>query len=326
MKFRGLVAVFFVLSLLAGGAFAAPEYTLKLGHLANEDHTWHKGALKFAEEVEKLSGGRIVCQVFANEQLGNELDTIQAIHTGIAHMVVTGESMQNWAPKCALIAVPYMIHSMEHLTSVLNGEIGQEIAKDIVEKVKLRPVAAFVRAPRNLTAGRAITKPEELNGFKLRVPNVPLFVKVWEALGAKPTPMAFSEVFTSLQQNIIDGQENPVDLIRSASLYEVQKYVNVTEHVYGWIYLTIGEDFFAKLPEDLQKAVIEAGKAAETYERELFLTSVAENEKFLKDKGMEFVTVDKEAFAAKAGPAVEEFLKTKPAEVLELYKKIIEMK
>ncbi|MDR1377627.1 MAG: TRAP transporter substrate-binding protein [Synergistaceae bacterium] len=328
MKWKVFVAVLMVsvLSVLATPALAAPEYTLKLGHLSNEEHSWHKASLKFAEEVERLSGGRIVCQVFANEQLGNEVDTIQAIHTGIAHMVITGESMQNWAPKCALIAVPYMIRDMDHLTKVLTSDIGKEIEKDIIDKVKLRPVSSFVRAPRNLTSNRPVTKPDELNGFKIRIPNVPLFVKVWEAFGAKPTPMAFSEVFTSLQQHVIDGQENPLDLIRSGSLYEVQKYVDLTEHVYGWIYLVIGEDFFQKLPEDLQKAVVDAGKTAETYERELFLADVAANEQFLKEKGMEFVTVDKAAFATLAGPAVEEFLGTKPADVLELYKKIVETK
>jgi tripartite ATP-independent transporter DctP family solute receptor len=326
MKWKSFALAIVLSGLLVGAASAAPEYTLKLGHLANEEHSWHKATLKFAEEVEKLSGGRITCQVYANEQLGNELDTIQLIHTGGAHMVITGESMQNWAPKCALIAVPYMVRDMEHLTKVLEGDIGKIIEQDIIEKVKLRPVSAFVRAPRNLTSNRPITKPEELNGFKIRVPNVPLFVTVWESFSAKPTPMAFSEVFTSLQQNVIDGQENPLDLIRSGSLYEVQKYVNLTEHVYGWIYLVIGEEFFQKLPQDLQKAVLDAGKTAEVFERQLFLADVAANEQFLKEKKMEFVTVDKPAFAALAGPAVEGFLKTKPADVLELYQKIIEMK
>ena len=327
MKCKGFIMVLSFVFVLAafGTASAAPQYTLKLGHLSNEDHTWHKGSMKFAEEVERLSGGRIVCEVFPNEQLGNEIDTIQAIHTGIAHMVITGESMQNWAPKCALIAVPYMIRDMDHLTRVLNSEAGREIEADIIEKVKLRPVSAFVRAPRNLTSNRPITKPDDLNGFRIRVPNVPLFTAVWEAFGAKPTPMAFSEIFTSLQQNVIDGQENPLDLIRSGSLYEVQKHVNLTEHVYGWIYLVIGEEFFQKLPADLQGAVVEAGKIAEAHERELFLAGVADNEKFLKDNGTDFVTVDKPAFAALAGPAVEEFLKTRPEGVFELYKKIVEM-
>jgi tripartite ATP-independent transporter DctP family solute receptor len=325
---KGFTAVLALalLFVFAGMASAAPEYTLKLGHLANEDHSWHKGSVKFAEEVEKLSGGRIVCQVFPNEQIGNEVDNIQAIHTGIAHMVITGESMQNWAPTCALIGVPYMIRDDDHRTKILTGEIGKAIEKEVIEKVKLRPISTFLRAPRNLTSNRPIAKPGDLNGFKIRVPNVPLFVKVWESFGAKPTPMAFSEIFTSLQQNVIDGQENPLDLIRSGSLYEVQKYVNLTEHVYGWIYLTIGEEFFQKLPADLQKAVLDAGKAAEAHEREIFLADVAANEKFLKDHGMEFVTVDKAAFIALAAPSVEEFLKSKPAEVLELYKKSVNLK
>jgi tripartite ATP-independent transporter DctP family solute receptor len=285
VRLKALAAAVLFVLLAAGGSLAA-EYTLKLGHLANEDHSWHKATLKFAEEVEKLSGGRIVCQVFPNEQLGNEVDTIQLIHTNSAHMVITGESMQNWAPKCALIAVPYMLRDMDHLTKVLTSDIGKEIEQDIIDKVKLRPVSAFIRAPRNLTSKRPVTKPDELNGFKIRVPNVPLFVAVWETFGAKPTPMAFGEVFTSLQQNVIDGQENPLDLIRSGSLYEVQKYVNLTEHVYGWIYLVIGEEFFQKLPEDLQKAVLDAGKTAEAFERELFLTGVAADEQFLKEHGM----------------------------------------
>jgi tripartite ATP-independent transporter DctP family solute receptor len=267
----------------------------------------------------------VVAQVFANEQLGNEIDTIQAIHTGIAHMVVTGESMQNWAPLCALIAVPYMVRDMDHLQRVLTGEPGQAIEREIIERVRLRPVSAFIRAPRNLTSNRPIRTPGDLNGFIVRIPNVPLFASVWGALGANPTPMAFSEVFTSLQQNVIEGQENPLDLIRSGSLFEVQGYVNLTEHVYGWIYLTIGEDFFQSLPEDLQEAVLEAGRLAEAYEHELFLASLVEHEQFLRSAGMEFVAVDREAFAALASPAVEEFLSGMPAEVLALYRQIVAM-
>lgn len=322
---KKLVMAVAVCLLVAGGAFAAPEYTLKLGHLANENHTWHKGSEKFAEAVERLSNGRIVCQVFANESLGKELELINGIQSGVVHMTITGESMQNWAPKCALIAVPYMLRDLDHENAVVDGPIGKEIEAEVIEKVKVRPVAWFARAPRNLTSNRAITKPEELNGFKMRVPNVPLFVAVWEELGGKPTPMAFSEVFTSLQQNVIEGQENPLDLIRSASFNEVQKYVNLTEHVYGWIYLVIGEDFYQKLPDDLKKAVIDAGKEAQVYERQLFLDDVAANKKYLEEKGMTFVEVDKAAFAAKAQPVVEIFFKDKP-EVLELYKKIVETK
>jgi len=165
-----------------------------------------------------------------------------------------------------------------------------------------------------------VKKPEDLNGLRLRVPNVPLFVATWESLGAKPTPMAFSEVFTSLQQGIIDGQENPYDLIKSASFFEVQKFVNKTEHVRGWIYLVIGEDKFQSMPEDIRKAVLEAGKEAQVYERQLFRAEQDQLIKDLQDKGMTFVEVDKEAFMKKAEPAVLSFLSP---ELQEMYKKIV---
>jgi tripartite ATP-independent transporter DctP family solute receptor len=228
--------------------------------------------------------------------------------------------MMNWAPLCGLIAVPYMIRDSAHMEKIVEGEVGQAIEKEVIEKVRLRPVAWFERGARNLTSNREVKKPEDLNGLKLRVPNVPLFVATWEALGAKPTPMAFSEVFTSLQQGIIDGQENPYDLIKSASFFEVQKFVNKTEHVRGWIYLVIGEDKFQSMPKDIQTAILEAGKEAQAYERELFRAEQDQLIKDLQDKGMTFVEVDKAAFMKVAEPAVMKFLSP---ELQEMYKKIV---
>lgn len=322
-KIALLLAAVLLASLVFSAAALAekkPEFTLKLGHLANTEHTWHKGSVKFAELVEQKTGGRVVVQVFPSEQLGKEMEVIGNIQSGIVDMLITGESMMNWAPLCGLIAVPYMIRDSAHMEKIVEGEIGQAIEKEVIEKVRLRPVAWFERGARNLTSNREIKKPEDLNGLKLRVPNVPLFVATWEALGAKPTPMAFSEVFTSLQQGIIDGQENPYDLIKSASFFEVQKFVNKTEHVRGWIYLVIGEDRFQSMPEDIRKAVLEAGKEAQAYERELFRAEQNQLIKDLQDKGMTFVEVDKAAFMKAAEPAVLGFLSP---ELQEMYKKII---
>jgi TRAP-type C4-dicarboxylate transport system substrate-binding protein len=138
----------------------------------------------------------------------------------------------------------------------------------------------------------------------MRVPNVPLFVDVWKALGANPGPMAFSEVFTSLQNGTIESQENPLALIRSASFYEVQSHVNLTEHVRSWIYLTIAEQTWNKLSDADKDAVMEAAARAQAYERELFEKSVAADRAFLEEKGMTFVEVDGAAYQAKAKDAV----------------------
>uniref|UniRef100_UPI000455FF92 C4-dicarboxylate transport system, substrate-binding protein, putative n=1 Tax=Roseobacter denitrificans (strain ATCC 33942 / OCh 114) TaxID=375451 RepID=UPI000455FF92 len=280
------------------------EMTLKLGHLANEQNAWHLAAVKFGEELSTLTDGRIAVEVFPNESLGKEIDLINGMQLGTVDMTITGESLQNWAPMAALLAVPYAYKSLEHMDEVASGEIGEQIKQQIIEKAQVRPIAFFARGPRNLTSQRPITSPADLDGMKMRVPNVPLFVDVWSALGASPTPMAFSEVFTSLQNGVIDGQENPLALIRSANFNEVQGYVNQTEHVRSWIYLTIAESTWAKLSEDDQNAVMQAAATAQEYERGLLLESLAEDRGYLESKGMTFVEVDGAAFQAAAKDAV----------------------
>lgn len=289
---------------MAAGSVSAQEMTLKLGHLANEDNPWHLASVKFGEELSALTDGRIAVEVFPNESLGKEIDLINGMQLGTVDMTITGESLQNWAPKAALLAVPYAFKTIEDMDAFASGPTGDEIKAQIVEKVQIRPIAYFARGARDLTSNRPITTPADLNGLKMRVPNVPLFVDVWKALGANPGPMAFSEVFTSLQNGTIEAQENPLALIRSASFYEVQSHVNLTDHVRSWIYLTIAESTWAKLSADDQAAVMEAAARAQAYERELFNESLAADRAFLEEKGMTFVEVDAAAFQAAAKDAV----------------------
>lgn len=288
---------------LSASAMAA-DMTLKLGHLANEDNIWHKASLKFAEELATLTDGRIEVEVYPNETLGKEVDVINGMQLGTADMTITGESLQNWAPMAALLAMPYAYNSLEDMDSVAGGELGDRIEAQIIEKVGIRPIAYFARGPRELTSNRPITSPDELNGLKMRVPNVPLFLNVWKALGANPTPMAFSEVFTSLQNGTIEAQENPLALIKSANFNEVQKYINKTDHVRSWIYLTISEMAWNQMSEEDQANVMEAAKRTQEYERELFLADEEQLVTQLQDLGVEFVDVDNEAFAAAAKEAV----------------------
>ena len=293
-------------SLLAAPAIKAhaADVTLKLGHLANEQNSWHKASIRFGEEVAKLTEGRVEVQVFPNESLGKEIDLINGMQLGTADMTITGESLQNWAPMAALLAVPYAYLTLEQMDQVASGEIGEQIKAQVMSNAQIRPLAYFARGPRNLTSNREIMTPDDLNGLKLRVPNVPLFVKTWEALGAAPTPMAFSEVFTSLQNGTIVAQENPLALIDSANFNEVQKFVNKTEHVRSWIYLTISELSWGRLSEADQDAVMQAAATAQRYERELFLADEERLTQVLQDKGMTFVESDKASFAASAKDAV----------------------
>lgn len=289
---------------IAAGPAAAQELVLKFGHLANEQNVWHHAAMKFAEEVSALTEGAIAVEVYPNESLGREMDLINGMQLGTVDFTITGESLQNWAPSAALLAIPYAITSLEQLDAVASGPVGEQVAAEIVEKARVRPIAYFARGPRNLTSNRPIERPEDLNGLRLRVPNVPLFVAVWDALGARPTPMAFSEVFTSLQNNTIEGQENPLALIKSANFNEVQSHVNLTEHVRSWIYLAMSEQRFQSLTPEQQEAILEAARRAQAYERALFLEDERQLEADLKERGMTFVEIDTAAFAEKARDAV----------------------
>ncbi|MGI9552311.1 MAG: TRAP transporter substrate-binding protein, partial [Aurantibacter sp.] len=162
----------------------------------------------------------------------------------------------------------------------------------------------FQRGPRHLTSNRPIKHPDDLNGLIIRVPNVPSFVSTWKALGAKPTPMAFSEVFTSLQSGTIEAQENPFAMINNAGFAEVQKYVNLTGHVLSWVYPVVGEKQFQKLPPDLQEIFLQAAKEMQAYEHRLFLENEKNVQNELKAKGMEFIEVDKKAFQKKCEKAI----------------------
>lgn len=295
----------------------------KLGHLSDENHIWHDTSLKFADLVNEKTDGQIEITVYPSNTLGGETDTINAIQAGTADLVISGETLENWAPKAALLATPYAFRDMEHVQKVVEGELGDEIAEEIKEKAELTPLFYLTRAPRNLTSDEPIESVEDIKGFKMRVPNVPLFLDSWDAVGAKPQVMDFNEVFTGLQQNVIDGQENPVDLIQSGALYEVQKYVNRTEHVYSWIYVLVGNEQFEALTDDQRTAVEEAALEAQAYGEELFEDEIDEIETKLEEEGMEFIDVDQDSFREEMIPAIEDSLSD---EQFELYEKILDVK
>jgi len=323
MKRIGVVFMALIVAMLATASmvFASGKpIDLVIGHIVAEDHTWHKASLKFKEVVEAKSGGKIKVTIHPNNQLGSELDVIQSILTGGgADIVFTGESMQTFAEELGIIGMPYAITSDAHMEKVLNGPVGKEF-EDLMLSSGLRVIGAFVRGPRNITSKKPIKTPDDLKGFIIRTPASPMTVAAFEAMGAKPTPMAFGEVFTSLQQGVIDGQENPLAMIKTGAFYEVQKYVDVTEHLRAWVYIAIGEDKFQSLPKDLQAIVLEAGKEMQTYEHELFLAEEAQLKAELEGKGMEFVTVDQKPFRDKA---VEGVLKVLTPKQKALYEKIV---
>lgn len=283
-------------------------YTFRLGHVANTDHTWHKASEFFSEILKERSNGRIIVEVYPNEQLGKEIELIRSIKSGIADMTITGGTLQNWTDIVAFSDMPFIFRDSTHMKKLAEGPIGKLMEEKILEETGIRIVTYFPRGPRHLTSNRPIRHPSDLDGLIIRIPNVPSYTVAWSALGANPTPMALSEVFTSLQQGTIEAQENPLAMISSTNLYEVQDFVNLTAHVLSWAYVVIGNKQFEQLPPDLQELFLKAAKDMKRYEHQLFLQNEASLRKELENKGMTFIEVDQQAFREIGAQAVYQSL------------------
>ena len=297
------------------------DYLFRVSLLVNDQHSWHKAFIYFGQILEERSQGRMHVEVYPSEQLAKEIEAIRLIQAEIIEMTITSSLLSNWIEIAAFCEMPFLLKDSTDMQNLINGALGQRIEKEMLEKTGLRPLGYFQRGVRHLTSNRPIRHPDELDGLILRVPNVPSFVTAWSAMGAKPTPMAFSEVFTSLQQGTVEAQENPFDLILNASFAEVQDYVNLTGHVMSWGYPVIGEKQFQKLPDDLKDIFLEAAIDMQAYEHSLFLASERKIQDQLKQQGMEFIEVDKAAFVEKCGTAIYESLS--PA-MQEVYTEFIE--
>ncbi len=285
-----------------------PEFLLRTALLVNEDHTWYKAFTYFGEILEERSDGRIKVEIYPSEQLAKEIEAIRLIQADVIDMTTTGSTLTNWFEVATFCELPFLMQDSTDMNRYINGPIGKLMEDEMIEKTGLRALGHFERGPRHLTSNRPIRHPDDLKGLIIRVPNVPSFVTAWSALGAKPTPMAFSEVFTSLQQGTIQAQENPFAMINNAGFSEVQKYVNLTGHVISWVYPVVGEKQFQRLPPDLQEIFLQAGKDMQDYEHRLFLENEKNVQEELKAKGMEFIEVDKKAFQEKCGNAIYESL------------------
>ncbi|GLO64516.1 MULTISPECIES: TRAP transporter substrate-binding protein [Oceanobacillus] len=295
----------------------------KMTHISDSSHLWHRTAVEFANLVEEKTNGKVIIELFPNSQLGSEVDNINSIRYGATDLTITGETLEVWTPNAVMLAVPYAFESNNHMREVIEGDIGEKIENDIKRDIGLTPLFYMERAPRNLTSNYPISTPDDLRGFNMRVPNVPLFLDSWSEAGAQPQVMSLSEVFTGLQQGVIDGQENPNDLIESNGFYEVQNYLNLTEHVRSWIYVVVGTEQLKALPENQQEAVKEAAAEAEKYAQDLLEQETEEVRQRLIDAGMQInEDVDTDAFREAMLPALKEYFKE---EQLELYQDILDV-
>ncbi|MCG8558658.1 MAG: TRAP transporter substrate-binding protein [Hyphomicrobiales bacterium] len=299
---------------LVGATSAAAETTLRLGHVLPANEIQAEAAQLFADRVAELSDGAVKIQVFGGSALGNDRDMVEGLNIGTVDLWVGGAGVLTAASQTAAIfTVPFMFDELAQFQKVYDGEIGATISKRIAAESGHRILAYWMRGPRWLTTKSRVDTPADLKGLKIRVPDSPVFVRSWQQLGAAPSPMAFGEVFTALQQGVIDGQENPLSLIYTARFSEVIDYLVKTQHVLEPIVMVMSARRLKALDPKVQKVLLDAsnGKAKSFVADRV----TAGEEAFIKklvDQGMTLVEVDKSLFQKRLEGFVEaEFPKIK---------------
>ncbi len=292
-----LAAVALVLAGLLQPAASGPR-ELKLAYVMAPGGPAHEAAERFAELAAEKTNGQVRIKLFPSAQLGNDRELAEGLMIGSVDMVLSGSAPIGWyLPEYGAVEVPFAFRDYAHMDRVLNGEIGREISQKFEAEKGIRIISWWHRGPRYLTTtDRKVTSPEDLKGLKLRVPELPTYIEAWRILGANPTPITYSEIFMALKQGVVAGQENPLEVIYTSSLYEVQKYVMKTEHLLGFYVLMVNAKVFDSLPAEHGRAILEAAAESAVLEHELMLKYDREFAEKLAEHGVQFVEVDREAF------------------------------
>lgn len=296
---------------------SAEPVVLKLGHVWPGSEIHAQAAEKFAAEVERLSEGQLKIEIYGDGTLGKDKDLLEGLKVGTADIWVGGAGVLSGSSDTAKIfTVPFMFDDQAHFEKVYNGEVGEGISNRIAEESGYKVISYWTRGPRWLTVNKEVNTPQDLAGLKIRVPDSPVFVKSWEQLGASPTPMAFGEVFTSLQQGVIDGQENPLSLIYNSKFSEVVDYLVKTEHVREPIAVVISDSKFNSLNNELQDALLKAANGeGKTFANDQVTNGDADFLQKLQDEGMTLVEPDLKAFQDQ----LDGFVENNFPEVKEVY-------
>ncbi|HUJ00962.1 MAG TPA: TRAP transporter substrate-binding protein, partial [Usitatibacter sp.] len=252
---------------LAGSSGAASAMTeLKLGHVGHPGSLIGAAADHFAQIANpKLAAKGYKVVVYGSSQLGGDKQMMQKLKLGTIDMVEPSTVMSSIADMFGVFEMPYLVKSREHMKKIEKAVFWSKI-EPTAEAKGYKVLAVWENGFRQITNNkRPIVKPSDLEGIKLRVPQGKWRVKMFQAYGANPSPMKFSEVFTALQTGVMDGQENPLAQIDSGKFYEVQKYLSLTGHVYTPAYLVVSTTHFTKLPKDVQQILEQAAKETQPY-------------------------------------------------------------
>lgn len=311
----------FVKTLLAGALFASVaalpalaeihEQTIRFASAGSEGSPLVIGQRKFAEIVKEKSGGKIDVKVFPAGMLGGDMQSVTSLQGGLLQMsVMNAGLMASLAPDFALLDIPFLFENTKEADAVMDGEVGKIFAKELDDK-NLVVLAYWELGFRNLTNSRhPVEKVEDISGLKIRVVQSPIYLEMFQALGANAVPMPFPEVYTALETGTVDGQENPAPSILTAKLNEVQKYMTLTRHTYNPMVLLFSKPLWEKLDPEEKELLQQAAAEAAAFQRQTSRDADAKAVEELAASGMTVTKLTPEEivnFREKTKPVAEKF-------------------
>lgn len=309
-KFVALLIVGIVsLVFLSPGPAPAAEFkaVMKLGSTQPADHPYMVGAKKFSDLIKERTNGRIVINLYPSSQLGKgEREMVESMQQGTIDLVVSSTGpLGGFSPSMNILDIPYLFRDNAHVDAVLDGKIGRDLLNDL-EKHNIIGLAFWENGFRHLTNSKvAVKEASQAKGLKIRTMENKVHLKAWDTAGLNPTPMAWGELYTSLQQKVIDGQENPVAVFYSAKFWEVQKYFSLTYHVYSPSPLMMSKKKFLAMPEADRKIFSETAMEVAKFQRKLNRDEEARKLKEMTAQGLTIIEdVDKASFAKAMEPAM----------------------
>jgi tripartite ATP-independent transporter DctP family solute receptor len=295
-----------VLLALAATGIALPAFSqtkMRWAHVYEVNEPYHTEALWAAEEIKKRTGGKFEISVHPASQLGNENQINEGLGLGTVDMIYTGTAFAGSIHKSlAITNAPFILRDFNHWKAYRESKLFRDIAGGYEAKTKHKIVALTYYGQRMVTANKAITKPEDMKGMKLRVPPAPLFLMFTKSVGANGTPIAFAEVYLALQQGTVDGQENPLPTIMAKKFYEVQSHIILTGHITDQLVTIVGSHVWAKLDDGQKKIFNDVLQEAASRATDAILASEAKLVDEFKKLGKTVLEVDRKPFIAAATP------------------------
>ncbi|MGM0880331.1 MAG: sialic acid TRAP transporter substrate-binding protein SiaP [Bacillota bacterium] len=304
-------------------------FTLKFStqSVPNDAHTKALEVLK--SEVEKSTNGQVKIEIHHSGSLFNQDNEGKALQRGNLEMAYTSAPwLSEQVPYLSMFTAGYIFKDYDHMTKVLNGEIGKKVFDDVAAATGIRPLGAFYLGSRQLNykdIGRDIMKPEDLKGVKLRMPNTPSWLFLGKSLGGNPTPVAFSELYMALSSGTVDAQDNPLPTVSNAKFYEVAKNISLTGHLVDSVWPTINESVWKEMGTDLQNKMLEAVEKAKQICDQTNLDAEAKLIDFFKAEGIKVVTPDVNAFMTHVQKQYLENEEMVSKWDMDLYKKVQDM-